>query len=179
MQAYVSKAVDIAGGFIPGAGSVLGQGAGHLATSSYDLAKGQGLDLLKQTVGTAPDATADQYRQQSRDATENALEYNTINQLIRAGYLGDQDPGGEEQPGIPPSLLVDGPNGTQVVNPDLYDADGIEEIGEEGDYTAAEIEQMREDWNAWLDPTNNVRNITEGIVSQAQDGFDRELNKGP
>ena len=180
--AYVSKAVDIAGGFIPGADTVLGEGKSELVKSAFDISKDQGLDLLKDKVAEAPDATSDEYRNESRATTERGLEYNTLNQLIDHGYLGDQHPGDhragvDHSPAIPSSLLVDGPNGTKVVNPDLYDADGVDKIGKTGQYSDAQIRQMRHDWNTWMN--SEERNIAEGVTSQAQDGFDREVNKGP
>ncbi|GAB4001591.1 hypothetical protein [Nocardioides ultimimeridianus] len=179
--AYVSKAIDIAGGFIPGADTVLGEGKSELVKSAYDITKDQGLDILKEHVGEAPEATSDEYIKQNRDTTERGLEYNVLNQLIANGYLGDQHPGDHHAgvshtPAIPDSLLVDGPNGTKVVNPDLYDADGTEKIGKDGQYTPAQIQQMRDDWNTWMN--SQAQNIAHGVSSQAQDGFDRAVNNG-
>lgn len=175
--AYVSKAIDVAAGLVPG-GVVLGDGASELSKAAFDTGTGEGVNLLKDAVEGEPSATADDYRHQNRETTSRQLEYNILNQLIRNGYLVEQNggAGGDETP-IPDSLLVDGPNDTPVINPDLYDEDGVETIGDDGQYTDAEIEQMRDDWNTWRN--SQERNLSEGIVGQAQDGFDRTLNQGP
>jgi hypothetical protein len=169
--AYVSKAMDIAGGFVPGAGTVLGEGASELAKSAYDVAKSEGLDALKNAVGSAPDATSGEYERDERSSLSDALESNTTSQLIRSGILEVGD--GPNQ--IPESLTVPGPDGSRVLNPDLYDADGPETIGEDDDYTDAEREQMAEDLYHWA--TGNPASYVESMTQPAQDGLDRELNK--
>jgi hypothetical protein len=170
-EAYVSKAMDIAGGFVPGAGTVLGEGASELAKSGYDVAKSETLDLLKNAVASSPDATAGDYVRDERSSVSDALENNVTSQLIRSGILEVGD--GPNQ--IPESLTVEGPNGSRVVNPDLYDADGPDTIGEEGDYTAAQREQMLDDLYNWAN--SNPSSYVESITQPAQDGLDRELNK--
>lgn len=176
--AYISKAIDIAGGFLPGAGSVLGEGASTLAENVYDTAKGEGISYLQGAVEGAPEANAEQYRQQSRQGLETQIEYNLINQLVRNGYLGEQSPGdATPNPGVPDSLLVPGPNGTQIINPHLYDSDGVDKIGAEGQYTDEQIAQMRKDWNSWRG--SNSYNIVNSVVTRGSEGFDREVNKGP
>lgn len=169
--AYVSKAIDIAGGFIPGAGSVLGETANELLKSGYDVAKGQGLDLLKQAVGTAPDATSGDYVRDSRSTVGDALESSMLNQLIKSGVI----PVGNGPHQVPPSLVTEGPNGTQVLNPELFDADGPDTIGEEGDYTDAEKRAMQEDLNTWFHDYASA--YGQSMTDDAQDGLDRELNR--
>jgi hypothetical protein len=170
-EAYVSKAMDIAGGFVPGAGTVLGEGASELAKSGYDVAKSETLELLKNAVTSSPDATGGDYARDERSSVDDALENNITSQLIRSGILEVGD--GPNQ--IPESLTVEGPNGSRVVNPDLYDADGPDTIGEDGDYTAAQREQMLEDLYNWAN--DNSSSYVESITQPAQDGLDRELNK--
>lgn len=178
--AYVSKAMDIAGGFVPGAGTVLGEGANELLKSGYDVAKSEGLDLLKNAVASAPDATSGEYERSERSTLSDALENNITAQLIRSGIL----PVGDGPNQIPESLTVpgpteEGPNGeeiqTRVLNPDLYDSDGTDTIGEEDDYTQAERDQMLEDLHAWAN--SNSSSYVESLTQPAQDGLDRELNK--
>lgn len=176
--AYISKAIDIAGGFIPGAGSVLGEGASEIAKSAFDTAKGEGIALLQGAVEGSPSTGDPEYRQASRGSTETALEYNLINQLVRNGYMGEQSPGDSSpDPGIPESLLVDGPGNTRIINPHLYNYDGVDTIGEDGQYTAAELRQLRADWHEWRNST--PFDIANGVVTQGSEGFDREVNKGP
>nr|MCW2727838.1 hypothetical protein [Aeromicrobium sp.] len=178
--AYVSKALDITGGFIPGAGTVLGEGANELLKSGYDVAKSEGLDALKNAVASAPDATSGEYVRSERSSMSDALENNITSQLIRSGILTVGD--GPHQ--IPESLTTagppeTGPNGeqieTRVLNPDLYDSDGPDTIGEDDDYTDAERRQMLEDLYDWAN--GNSSSYVESITQPAQDGLDRELNK--
>ncbi len=169
--AYVSKAIDIAGGFIPGAGSVLGEGANELLKSGYDVAKSEGLDLLKGAVDGSGSATGGDYVRDSRSTVGDALEYNVMNQLLKNGILHE----GNGAHDIPPSLVTDGPNGTRVLNPDLYDADGPDTIGKDGDYTEAQKRQMQQDMNDWFH--TYASGYAESITQDAQDGLDRELNK--
>jgi hypothetical protein len=169
--AYVSKAIDVAGGFIPGAGTVLGEGANELLKSGYDVAKSQGLDLLKGAVEGSSSATGGDYVRDSRSTVGDALESNIMNQLIKNDIIhvgnGPHD--------IPPSIVSDGPNGTKVLNPDLYDADGPDKIGKDGEYTEAQKRQMQTDMNTWFH--NYASGYAESITQDAQDGLDRELNK--
>ena len=152
--------------------------ASTLAENVYDTAKGEGISYLQGAVEGAPEANAEQYRQQSRQGLETQIEYNLINQLVRNGYLGEQSPGdATPNPGVPDSLLVPGPNGTQIINPHLYDSDGVDKIGAEGQYTDAQIAQMRKDWNSWRG--SNSYNIVNSVVTRGSEGFDREVNKGP
>ena len=177
-DAYVAKAVDVAGGFVPGAGTVLGEGASEISKSAYDLGKSEGLDLLKDQLSGSDSATSDTYVQGQRSSLDDGLKYNTINQLIRNGYFGDQHPGvpgGDHTSPIPESLLVDGGNGQRVLNPGLYDADGVDSIGKEGQYTPAEVAQMKKDWYDFNQSTE--LNQAQGVASASQDGFDRELNQ--
>ncbi|MFI5429962.1 hypothetical protein [Aeromicrobium sp. UC242_57] len=169
--AYVSKAIDIAGGFIPGAGSVLGEGASELLKSGYDVAKSEGLDLLKNAVEGSGSATGGDYERSERSSLSQSLENNITSQLIRSGVITVGDGPGQ----IPASLVTDGPDGTQVLNPDLYDADGPDKIGEDGQYTQAEKNQMLTDLNRWFGDIDS--RYVESITQPAQDGLDREPNK--
>lgn len=159
-----SKAIDVASGFIPGGGDVLGKAAGHLATSAFDVTKDQAIDQLKNAVASAPDATSGQYISDSR-GLEDSVKFNMVNQLVQNGYVKD----------VPDSLLVDGPHG-KMLNPDLYDANGVDGIGSKGQYTDAQLAQMRKDWNYFTEKSPD-HNLIDGVTSQAMDGFDRELNK--
>jgi hypothetical protein len=100
------------------------------------------------------------------------IRYNMVNQLINNGYLADA----QGNSTVPDSLLVEGPNGTRVLNPTLYDADGIEGIGEKDEYTSAQQAQMRADWVEFTKHHPDANRLL-GITAQGLDAFDRELNK--
>ncbi|MER7559219.1 hypothetical protein ABTZ46_19905 [Nocardioides sp. NPDC126508] len=169
---YTSKAIDMASGFIPGAGTVLGEGASEGAKALYDLGKGEVIDQLKDQVAKAPDATSGEYIKEGRDSMPDQIRYNMVNQLINNGYLTD----GQGNSTVPDSLLVEGPNGTRVLNPTLYDADGIDGIGKKDEYTSAQQAQMRADWVDFTKHHPDANRLL-GITAQGLDAFDRELNK--
>lgn len=164
---YMSKAIDIGTAFIPGAGDVLGEGAGHGAKTLYDLGKSEGIAALKDQVASAPPADAGSYADSSRDVMDKQLRYSMTNQLIANGYVD----------GIPDSILLEGRDGKMVINPGLYDSDGVEKIGEKGRYTDEQVVQMRSDWTDFL-KNHPDGNAIKSVTAQSLDSFDRELNKG-
>lgn len=164
---YASKAIDVAAGFVPGAGDVLGESAGHVAKSTFDLGKGEVISQLKSAVGEAPPATSGEYISNSRGVGES-VKWSMVDRLIQNGYVKD----------VPDSLLVEGPDGTRMLNPGLYDSDRLDSVGKKGEYTEEQLSQMKRDWN-YFTQKHPDHNLIDGVTSQALDAVDRELNKAP
>ncbi|WP_374999742.1 hypothetical protein [Aeromicrobium sp. CTD01-1L150] len=179
--AYASKAIDVVGGFVPGGGKVLGEGASHLATSAFDVTKGQGLAVLKDAVNGTPSATGGDWHDAARSDSDAVLEHQITTQLINSGVLSvgdtsDEDFNADAQ--IPESLTITNDDGSVSLNPDVFGPTGPDtsgQIGEDGEYTEAQQDQMREDMRTWMG--SSARNYNEIIAQSAQNGLDRELNK--
>ncbi len=120
--ALLSKGLDIAGGFIPGAGTVLGEGASELAKTTYDTISGEALGALSEGVANSPSSTTDAYRSGAIDTVPEKLRYGAISDLYRAGYLGEQEmPSGNHFDGAADSLFTGQP---PTLRPELLDDDG-------------------------------------------------------
>ncbi|WP_344330009.1 hypothetical protein [Aeromicrobium halocynthiae] len=166
--AIAAKALDIAGGFIPGAGSVLGEGASQLAQSAYSTATSQGLSALKDSVSASPDAIGPEWKSDQRVSSEAAIRYHTTNQLIASGIVD-----------VPRSITIPGPEGTRILNPQLYDLDGIDAFEPTSEYT---VDQIFAGWDQWTSaPEGETAPVehTSAYVDAAKDGLDRTLNKSP
>lgn len=167
--AYVSKAFDIATSFAPGASQVLGATASQASQTAYDTLSGEALSLLGEKVSAAPDALSTKYTEEQTKALPNQIEYGLVNQLQQSGYLGKQG----DYAGIPDSLLT-GPEGHQVIRPDLYDADGIEKFDTKG-LTDAQVAQIKEDWRKWQE--SDPRAFSETLSASVLNGFDRAVRE--
>ncbi|MET0766558.1 MAG: hypothetical protein ABWY50_02835 [Aeromicrobium sp.] len=120
--ALLSKGLDIAGGFIPGAGTVLGEGASELAKTTYDTISGEALGALSDGVANSASSTTDAYRSGAIDSVPEKLRYGAVSDLYRAGYLDEQDlPSGSHFDGAPDSLFTGQP---PTLRPELLDDDG-------------------------------------------------------
>jgi hypothetical protein len=120
--ALLSKGLDIAGGFLPGAGSVLGEGASELAKTTYDTISGEALGALSDGVANSASSTTDEYRDRAIDSVPEQLRYAAISDLYRGGYLGEQEmPDGAHFDGAPESLF---PGQPPTLRPELIDDDG-------------------------------------------------------
>ncbi len=120
--ALLSKGLDIAGGFIPGAGTVLGEGASELARMTYDTVSGEALSALSEGVAGSPSSTTDAYRSNAIDSVPDQLRYGAVSDLYRAGYLGEQDlTGGGHFDGAGENLFTGNP---PTLRPELLDDDG-------------------------------------------------------
>ncbi|HWU23152.1 MAG TPA: hypothetical protein VN088_16560 [Nocardioides sp.] len=119
--AILSKAVGIAGSFVPGAGSVLGEGATDLAKTTYDVVKGQALDQISQAVGKTDPATAAQYVTNVTNNLPNQMLNNAVSDLYRTGYLGHQHSDNGDYQGVSPDLFTGNP---PTLRPELTDGDG-------------------------------------------------------
>jgi hypothetical protein len=167
--AYVSKAFDIATSFAPGADKVLGATASEFSKTAYGTLSGEALSLLGEQVSGTPDALSSKYTEDQTKALPNQIEYGLVNQLHQSGYLGKQG----DYSGIPDSLLT-GPEGHQIIRPDLYDADGIEKFDTKG-LTDAQVAQIKEDWRKWQE--SDPRAFSETLSASVLNGFDRAVRE--
>jgi hypothetical protein len=121
--AMLAKGLDIAGGFIPGAGSVLGEGASDLAKMTYDTVKGESLSAINDAVTNSASSTTDEYRNGAEDRIPEQLRYNALSDLYRTHYLGPQEVSNGHFAGAPPELF---PGDPATLRPDLYNSDGYQ-----------------------------------------------------
>lgn len=164
---YTSKAIDMATSFVPGGGDILGEGANKLATDAIDLGKDQAIDQLKNHVASAPPATAHDYVDSNRAPLEQQLKYNTVDALMRHGYVHD----------VPPSITTSDASGHPQINQGLYDADGDSSVGAKGQYTPAQLKQMQDDWYEFR-RNNKDAQYLDGITAAVQNAYDKEANLG-
>lgn len=175
---YASKAIGIVGGFVPGGGTILGEGASHLATSAIDVGKSEGLDLLKNAVDGSPSATGAEWHEEARGSHDANLEHQVTNQLLNSGVLSV----GDADHQIPTSLVVEHDDGSVSLNTDVFGPGGpdltdpTEQIGEDGQYTEAEQQQMSDDLERWLRDSGS-RDKLDRVTQSGQDGLDRRLNQ--
>lgn len=119
--AILSKSIDIASGFIPGAGTLLGEGAHELTKMTVDTLKGEAIEAMKNGVAAHPDT--DSYLNSRVMPLDQKIQYTAIDALTQHGYLGPQDTKFGHWGGIPQEVLVGEPP-NQHIDPRLYDQDG-------------------------------------------------------
>ncbi|MDQ4114746.1 MAG: hypothetical protein M3306_27170 [Actinomycetota bacterium] len=144
--AYMQKAFDVAAGFVPGAGDVVGdvlkQSVGtagtHLITTGIDTATAGGLDALKGTIGASGEV---EYHDPSTVRTQDALiERNLMNSYLRSGMIDD----------VPKEFIVQGPDGPSF-HPDIFSSDDIKDVPE----LAGQRERLETLWQDLKDPTTD------------------------
>ncbi|MBW9208805.1 hypothetical protein KV100_03985 [Mumia sp. zg.B21] len=163
----MSKALDIGTGFLPGAGSVLGETASELAKNSYSAIQGEALSQLKDAVKYSPDT--DGYLDRETASIPDKLENAALADLYKYGFLHDQDitvgvEGSAHKvhfDGISPDLFTGGDN--PQLHPELYDrADGA--VLPEDMPNRAAVEQA---WHDWSDPQNQPRHRIKEFIYQS------------
>ncbi|MFC5678706.1 hypothetical protein [Aeromicrobium endophyticum] len=156
-NAYVAKAFEIGTSFIPG-GSTLAAGASDAAQNVVDLTKDEIISRMQDQITSTPSAAGGDYR----TSVPDSMQYALANQFLQHGMLGEQaNPGSTPDPfpGVQPTIVTDGPGGTQLFDPDLF-------FGRTPGTNA--------DWDDWVNsnPYAEVNDLNDELA----DGFDRTLN---
>ncbi len=141
--ALVSKALTVAGGFIPGGGSVLGEGASELAKMTYDTVKSTALSEISEAVKDAGPSSAAEYRQDAEATLPRQMAYNSLSDLYRTDFLDKQEMPTGTYDGIDPILFQGDP---PTLRPELFDADGNDLPADLPDR-----EKIKQAWNDFTD----------------------------
>jgi hypothetical protein len=159
---FMQKAISIGSGFIPGGGDIIGeslQGASkHFAGAAIDTATSEGIDALKNAVGTTPPAS--DWIAQQEDSGAQLLKRNLMNTYLDSGVIPEKAVEG---------LTVETPEG-RMFRPDIYQADDINKI--EG-LTEQERENLKTAWREWSnsDPAKYFTYLSTDGLQQ----FDQRL----
>ena len=148
-QEIMSRALDIATGFVPGAGKILGEGASDLGKMAFDTLKGQAIQELKAGLQATPDT--DGYLDQATGDINTKIKYSALNVLYNNGYLGPQtlEDHKEPFPGVSTDMLIGDP---PRIRPDLYDQDGYEiNTDKMSPEDKAQAEKAEAAWNDFTD----------------------------
>jgi len=157
--AIMSKAIDVTSSFIPGAGTLLGEGAKELSKMSVDFLKDEAITQLKAGIEAAPDTDA--YLKSTAMSIDEKIQMNAIDSLIQHGYLGPQDTekyghwdglGKDAVVGDPPHL-----------DPRLYDKDGHTiDTSKMSDTDEAAAKKAQAAWTAYnhSQPSSQVLTLT-------------------
>jgi hypothetical protein len=160
----MSKAIDVVSGFVPGAGTILGEGASELSKMTVDTLKSQAIDALKSGVEAAPDTDA--YLDSQVLPLDQKIQYYAIDSMVQHGYLGPQETKFGPYDGIPQEILVgDPPN--QHIDPRLYDQDGASiDTSDMSDEERRQVEEMQDRWNEYNESPQSDQVL--GLTQQAE-----------
>ncbi|MDR7311595.1 hypothetical protein J2S40_002653 [Nocardioides luteus] len=164
--AFMQKAFSLATGFIPGPGDaavgMLQEGAGdvtkHLVKTSVDTATSEGLDAMKNAIGSTPPASS--WLAGQEDSGAQMLSRNLMNTYLDAGLLPDD---------LVKDITVETEEG-RIFRPDIYTADDINKI--EG-LSEAERDQLRESWRTW--DNSNPSRYLEDLGTNGLQQFDQRI----
>lgn len=163
--AIMSKAIDLTAGFLPGGGTVLGEGAHEVSKAAFDTLKGEAIEQLKNSAANSP--VTDDYLNGQALSLDHKIQYNAIDSIVEHGFLNKQHVDGFAQdfPGLPDSVLTaDGKH----IDPRLYAGDKID-TSNMSTTEKASVQKMQNDWHDLNDsqdnpqyaPFNNVLGATQ------------------
>lgn len=163
---YMQKAFSLATGFIPGPGDaavgLLQEGASdvtkHLVKTSVDTATSEGLDAMKNAVGSTPPASS--WLAGQEDSGAQMLERNLMNTYLDAGLFPE---------GAVKDITVETAEG-RVFRPDIYTADDINKIEGLND---AERKDLRDAWHDWS--TSDAAVNFTGVTADGLQQFDQDI----